>query len=124
VYQTRNDKDEQELQSNGAVQLADEKKGGRIGWTRYEDAVITQSVEELGNRWYQIAERLPGRTDHAIRNRWHRLLAMRNDAQAEMSHQKESLGSLGFSPFGGVMQDESVSEAFAHAAGPETSSVF
>ena len=44
----------------------EKKKPERVGWTRTEDAIITQSVEELGHRWYHIAERLPGRTDHAI----------------------------------------------------------
>ena len=54
----------------------------RVGWTKAEDAIITHSVQELGHRWYQIAERLPGRTDHAIRNRWHRLLTMRQEEEA------------------------------------------
>ena len=39
-----------------------------------------RSVAELGHKWYQIAERLPGRTDHAIRNRWHRLVTRGTDA--------------------------------------------
>ena len=42
-----------------------------------QDACIARSVNELGHKWYLIAKRLPGRTDHAIRNRWHRLLSMR-----------------------------------------------
>ena len=42
--------------------------------------MITSSVAELGRKWYLISERLPGRTDHAIRNRWHRLLTMRRDS--------------------------------------------
>ena len=44
-----------------------------MSWTRAEDATIVQSVAELGHKWYLIAQRLPGRTDHAIRNRYHRL---------------------------------------------------
>ena len=60
----------------------DKRRPERVGWTKAEDAIITHSVQELGHRWYQIAERLPGRTDHAIRNRWHRLLTMRQEAEA------------------------------------------
>jgi len=49
------------------------EKKERTSWTRAEDDVIIQGVAELGHKWYEIARRLPGRTDHAIRNRWSRL---------------------------------------------------
>ena len=49
------------------------EKKERTSWTRAEDNVIIQGVAELGHKWYEIARRLPGRTDHAIRNRWSRL---------------------------------------------------
>lgn len=53
-----------------------EKSGSkveRVSWTRAEDTIILSSVQELGHKWNQIQTRLPGRTDHAIRNRFHRL---------------------------------------------------
>jgi len=71
----------------------EKKKPERVGWTRTEDAIITQSVEELGHRWYHIAERLPGRTDHAIRNRWHRLQSMRHDAQQAGTGERQQAGT-------------------------------
>merc|ERR1719238_2272769 len=45
----------------------------RQSWTNEEDHIISTSVMEFGHRWNRIAERLPRRTEHAIRNRWHRL---------------------------------------------------
>ena len=45
----------------------------RQSWTEEEDSIISSSVREFGHRWNRIAERLPRRTEHAIRNRWHRI---------------------------------------------------
>ena len=45
----------------------------RQSWTDEEDEIISSSVREFGHRWNRIAERLPRRTEHAIRNRWHRI---------------------------------------------------
>lgn len=60
---------------------AKSERDSRVSWSRTEDAIIVDSVQELGHKWYQISQRLPGRTDHAIRNRYHRLQAMVEDAQ-------------------------------------------
>lgn len=56
-------------------------KPERVSWTKVEDATILSSVVELGHKWNKLAERLPGRTDHAIRNRFHRLQTMLEDRQ-------------------------------------------
>ena len=45
----------------------------RQSWTEEEDEIISSSVRDFGHRWNRIAERLPRRTEHAIRNRWHRI---------------------------------------------------
>ena len=45
----------------------------RSAWTRVEDDIILSSVNEFGPKWVEIAARLPGRTEHAARNRYHRL---------------------------------------------------
>ena len=70
----------------GAVNTNEERRTtklvNRIAWTREEDTIIVESVEELGHKWFRIAQRLPGRTDHAIRNRFHRLQSLAREKGA------------------------------------------
>lgn len=87
----------------------------RLGWKKEEDEMITRSVTELGHKWFLIAERLPGRTDHAIRNRWHRLLTLRLD---EMNMRRN--GSSGDLAGGHRACDESAVAAAAATAGAES----
>jgi len=70
----------------------DPSERARCGWTAQEDAIIAAAVGEIGSRWNRIAALLPNkRTEHAIRNRWHRLQTAAADGRCSVAPSDLSL---------------------------------
>lgn len=63
-----------------------------IPWTSAEDKVICEGVEVHGFKWSLISSSLPGRTDNAVRNRWHRLEQARRWREEVQAQYKAAQG--------------------------------
>jgi len=78
----------------------------RVSWTLHEDDTIRQFVSRVGPRWSLIAAELPGRTEHAVRNRYHRL----QNLDANSALLDEVVGTDAMNDFGeyiGLVDDDS-----------------
>lgn len=46
----------------------------RSPWTPEEDKILIEMHEKMGNQWVKIAEKLNGRSDNCVKNRWNSTL--------------------------------------------------
>ena len=58
-------------------------------WTKTEMDILIEAQKELGNRWAEIARRIPGRSEQSVKNRWYNAKTSEKRKAAKLVEEEE-----------------------------------
>ena len=66
-------------------------------WTKTEMDLLVETQKELGNKWADIAKRIPGRSEQNVKNRWYNMkTSMKRKAEREAAEARDRRRLAGF----------------------------
>jgi hypothetical protein len=90
-------------------------------WTPDEDAQLVKLQAQFGNKWVKIAEKMPGRSENGIKNRWNSAKRRRGglDKRKGNSGKKAGSGAAGASGAAASRKRKAKTAASSDGAGTE-----